>query len=186
MHSTAVCCAPFCCCRGHTSLIDPPSTTPCELWPGTCALHQWTTFPSSQASNLLSFVAMEPHYLWYAEQWSLDICSTERSPVHRVQIHGSSNRGTRLYLPYDISSVHLTTITYVRPVGGSPMECIVDGQHHKTPHFHPRHRYPPPGMTLTRRACVRVNCLRTDVGRFRSCLYKWGMVSFTACEWGAE
>jgi len=28
-----------------------------------CVLHQRTTFPSSQASNLLSFVAMEPHCL---------------------------------------------------------------------------------------------------------------------------
>ena len=28
-------------------------------------------------------------------------------------------------------------------VGESPMECGVDGQPHKTPHFHPRHRHPP-------------------------------------------
>ena len=32
-----------------------------------------------------------------------------------------------------------------------------------------------PGMTLSRRAWVRLNRLRTGVGRFRSCLYKWGM-----------
>ena len=30
------------------------------------------------------------------------------------------------------------------------------------------------------------NRLRTGVGRFRSCLYKWGMASFAACECGAE
>ena len=41
----------------------PPSTTPCELWLDACVLHQRTTFPSSQASNLLSFVAMEQHCL---------------------------------------------------------------------------------------------------------------------------
>jgi len=33
----------------------------------------------------------------------------------------------------------------------------------------------PPGMTLPRRAWVRLNRLRTGVERFRSCLYKWGM-----------
>ena len=43
-----------------------------------------------------------------------------------------------------------------------------------------------PGMTLPRRAWVRLNSLRTGVGRFRSCLYKWGMASSAACECGAE
>jgi len=41
-------------------------------------------------------------------------------------------------------------------------------------------------MTLPRRAWVRLNRLRTGVGRFRSCLYKWGMASSAACECGAE
>ena len=69
-------------------------------------------------------------------------------------------------------------------VGELPMECGVDG--HKIPHFHPRHRHPHPGVTLPRRAWVRLNRLRTGVGRFRSCLYKWGMASSAACESGAE
>jgi len=43
-----------------------------------------------------------------------------------------------------------------------------------------------PGMTLPRRAWVRLNRLRTGVGRFRSCLYKWSMASSAACECGAE
>ena len=37
--------------------------TPCELWLDACGQHQRTTFLSSQASNLLSFVAVEPHCL---------------------------------------------------------------------------------------------------------------------------
>jgi len=49
--------------------------------------------------------------------WSLDICSTQRSPVHRVQTHGSSNRDTHLYPPHNITSVHLTTTTYVQRSG---------------------------------------------------------------------
>ena len=44
----------------------------------------------------------------------------------------------------------------------------------------------PPGMTLPRRAWVQLNRLRTGVGRFHSCLYKWGMSSSAACECGAE
>jgi len=41
-------------------------------------------------------------------------------------------------------------------------------------------------MTLQRRAWARLNRLRTGVGRFRSCLYKWGMTSSAAYECGAE
>ena len=43
-----------------------------------------------------------------------------------------------------------------------------------------------PGMTLPRRAWVRLNCVRIVVGRFRSCLFKRGMASSAACECGAE
>jgi len=44
----------------------------------------------------------------------------------------------------------------------------------------------PPVMTIPRKAWVRLNRLRTGVGRFLSCLYKWDMASSTACECGAE
>jgi len=40
-------------------------------------------------------------------------------------------------------------------------------------------------MTLPR-AWVQLNRLRTGVGCFRSCLYKWGMASSEACECGTE
>ena len=50
--STAEYCAPVWCRSAHTCLLTPPSTTPCELWLDACVLHQWTTFQSSQASNL--------------------------------------------------------------------------------------------------------------------------------------
>ena len=67
------------------------------------------------------------------------------------------------------------------------MECEVGGQPHKTPHINSRHRYThTPGMTLSRRAWIQLHRLRTGVGCFRSCLYKWGMASSAACECGAE
>jgi len=66
------------------------------------------------------------------------------------------------------------------------MECRVGGQPHKTPHFHPRHRCPPGMTSLPRRAWVRLNRLYNSIGRFRSCLYKWGMASSAVCECGAE
>jgi len=44
----------------------------------------------------------------------------------------------------------------------------------------------PLGMTLLRTAWVQLNCLRTGVGCFRSCLCKWGMASCAACGCGTE
>jgi len=51
--------------------------------------------------------------------------------------------------------------------------------------FNPDTGTHPPGMTLPKRAWVRLNRLCTGVGRFRSCLHTWGMAS-SACECGAE
>jgi len=48
--------------------------------------------------------------------WSLDTFSTQRSPIHRVQLHGASNRDTQLYLLHNNSSLFLTA-TYVRRSG---------------------------------------------------------------------
>ena len=45
--------------------------------------------------------------------WSLDTCSTQCSPVHRVQMHGVSNRDTHLYPPHNNSLAYLRTTTYV-------------------------------------------------------------------------
>ena len=112
--------------------------------------------------------------------WSLDICSTQHLPVHRVQTRGVSNRDTHLHPRHNISSVHLAT-TYVRRSGR-----ITNGMRSgRIPHFRPRH---PPTRNDPRKKSLgpALYCLRTGVERFRSCLCKWGMASSAACESGAE
>jgi len=66
------------------------------------------------------------------------------------------------------------------------MECGLGEQPHKTRIFIPDTGTHLPRVTLPRRAWVWLNLLRTDVGRFRSCLCKWGIASSAACECGAE
>ena len=51
-----------------------------------------------------------------------------------------------LYPPHNISSVYLTT--FVRRSGRIINGMRRGGQPYKTPHFHSRHRHPPPGMNL--------------------------------------
>jgi len=45
------------------ALLTPPSMTPCKWQSDAYVLHQQTAFQSLLTSNLLSFVAMEPHCL---------------------------------------------------------------------------------------------------------------------------
>ena len=114
--------------------------------------------------------------------WSLDTCSTQHSPVHRVQTHGASNRDTHLYPPHNNSSVYLTTTTYVRRSGRitngtrSGRTTLLDSVISSLP-------LAPPSLNGLPKNSVG---LRTDVGRFRSCWYKWGMSSSAACECGAD
>jgi len=86
-------------------------------------------------------------------------------------------------------------------VGGSPMKIGVDGQPHKIPYFHPRHRHPStpewpsqeePGSGLTGSAPVSdvsapacTNGVWPPLQRY-GLLYEWGMASSAACECGAE
>ena len=52
--------------------------------------------------------------------------------------------------------------------------------------FVPDVGFPPSGVDLPRLAWVRLNRLRTGVGRFRSSMHKWGLTPNAACECGAE
>jgi len=68
---------------------------------------------------------------------NLDICSTQRSLVHRVQMHAGSNRDT-------VCTLRITTRQFFwqqqhtcGALGGSPTECAVGGQPHNTRIFIP-------------------------------------------------
>ena len=51
--------------------------------------------------------------------------------------------------------------------------------------FVPENGARPVGMGLPRAAWVKLNRLRTGVGRFHSSMYKWGLASSPNCECGA-
>jgi len=95
------------------------------------------------------------------------------------------NRDTHLYTSNNISSLYLTTTTYVRR-SGRITNGMLSGRTAPQDSACLSPTPAPPGMTLPRRASVRLNRLRTGVGSFRSCLYKWGMISSAVCECGAE
>ena len=44
----------------------------------------------------------------------------------------------------------------------------------------------PSGHELSRLASVRLNCLRTGIGRFESRMHSWGLTPTAVCDCGAE
>ena len=107
---------PFDCRVMHSCLVPqcshPPYWPHHQRRPANC---DWmsASYTSGQPSNsrrhpnLMRFVAEEPHYFQDAVPWSLDTCSTQRSPVHLVQLHSALNRDTYLYPSVFLSSVYM-------------------------------------------------------------------------------
>ena len=143
VHSAAEYCAPVWCGSAHNRLIDPTIN---DAWriavTGACVLHQWTTFQSSQASNLLRSL-----------HWSHAVSGTPcygawtSSPL-RVHPPIECKR-TAPKIEKPIGTHRTTSHQFIcqqqrtcGAVGGLPMECGVDRQLHKTPHFNHRHRHP--------------------------------------------
>jgi len=90
-----------------------------------------------------------------------------------------------LWLSWPVTLVSVTQ-HMCGAVGGSSMERGVGGNPTRLRILIPDTGTHTSGMTLPRRAWVRLIRLLTGVGRFRSCLYKCGMPSSAACERGAE
>jgi len=129
---------------------------------------------------------MEPHCLWHAVPWSLDICSTQRSPVHRVQMHDASNRDT--HVPAAQQLISFSDNNIIRAAQWVDYQWNMEWMYNPT-RLHiliPDTELHPPWNDLPRRAWVRLNHLCTGVGSFRSCLYKWSMAPSATCECGAE
>jgi len=105
VHSTAAYCAPLWCRSAHTRLIDPTINDALRIVTG--------CLRSTPADNLPILASIQPDELrrngarlQYAMTWTLDICSTQHSPVYQVRMDAVSNRDTHLYSPHNPSVHH--------------------------------------------------------------------------------
>ena len=106
---------------------------------------------------------MEPGHLLHS---ALTCPSTAYARRLKLR-HTSVSAAQHLISSSDNNTIH----AYVRRTGLITNGMPSGRTTHKTPYFHSRHR-----------AWVRLNRLRSGVGRFRSCLYKWDMASSAACD----
>jgi len=174
VHSTADHCAPAWIRNAHTRLIDPTINdalrivtgclrpTPADYLPILAGI-QPAELRRSGATLSLGRRAMEPGHLLHSA------LTRTRANARRLKLRHP-------FVPAAQQLISFSDNNNIRAGSGRVISGTRSGRKaHKTSHFHSRHRQPPTGMTLPRRAWVRLNRLRTGVGRFRSCLYKWGM-----------
>jgi len=129
--------------------------------------------PASYTSGQPSHPRRHPT-CWFSSQWSQTVSDT---PCHGawtpapLSVHPSIEwRSTASQIETSICTRRTTTHQFIwqqqhiwGELDGSPLECGMGGQPYKTPHFHHRHRHPLSGVTLPRRAWVRLNRLRAGV-----------------------
>jgi len=112
-------------------------------------------------------------------------CAQRVTPIHKW--HPSSADAQRLKSrhPFVPAAKQLSSLSgsyNIRAVHWADHQWNVEWMD-KTLHFHSWHLQPP--YDPPRTAWVWLNCLRTSVGHFRSCLYKWGMARNGFRECGA-
>ena len=119
-------------------------------------------------------------------QWSQTIYSMKGSPQHLSPPRHLKSRHPFVPSAREIlkqcSELNLSTARWADYVWSRDWEANSSRLHD----FIPNVRFPPAGIDLPRPAWVRLNRLRTGVGRFRSSMHKWGLASSASCECGAE
>jgi len=186
-NNIAECCAPVWCRSAHTRLIDPTINDALPIVTG--------CLPPTPADNLPILAGIQPAELRRSEATlSLGRCAMELGHLlHSALTRPSSAAARRLksrhpFVPAaqqlisfsdnnNLSATQWADHQWNAEWADSPTRLrtlIPDTGTHT------------PGTTIPKRTWIRLNRLRTGVGRFRSCLYKWGMVSLAACECGAE
>ena len=170
VHSTAEYCAPVWCRSAHTRLIDPTINDALRIvtgMPASCTSGQPsnpsrhpTCWASSQSCHTISRTPC--HGGWTPAPLSARPSIGCSCTAHQIETPICTRRTThQFFWQHTCGAVWADNPTRLRT-------SIPDTGTHT------------PGMTVPRRTWVRLNRLRTGVGRFRSCLYKWGMASSAA------
>ena len=197
VHSTAEYCVSAWCRSAHTCLIDPVINEALQTVNGWLLLNgprlRWvfatlsytsghssyprrnpTCWASSQRNHIVSSTPC--HWVWTSAPlssypftaWQGTASQIETPAAQQlISSYDDNNRSAAFWTDHRWNAESLENTTRFRT-------------------FPPDIGTHPPGMSLPKTAWVRFNRLRTGVGRFRSCLHKWGMAPSAACECGAE
>ena len=184
VYSTAEYCAPVWCGSAHTRLIDSVLNDALRIVTGCLRPTPTDHILYSQASSQLSFAEWERHSPWLTVDLWTPIISC------MVFLSGSSDtRQVRLRSRHPFVPGARNLLNNLARLGIRPSEWT--NHKWKTEYcenasrlraFVPETGARPVVMGLPRAALVKLNRLRTGVGRF----HKWGLASSMNCECGAS
>ena len=186
VHSTAEYCAPAWCRSVHTRLADSTINdalrivtgclrpTPTAYLPILAGI-QPAELRRKGATLRLARRALEPNHLLHSKVMSQPP-GTPRLKSRRPFVPAAQEL-LKILDSLEISAARWTDHTW-----NLEWQSTSSRLHGFIPDAGPR----PPGISLPRAAWVRLNRLRTGVGRFRSSMHKWGLAPSAACECGAE
>jgi len=175
VHSTAEYCAPVWCRSAHTCLIDPTINGALRIATGCLCPTPVDNLPilaGVQPAELrrigvtmsLGRRAMEPGHLLHSALTRPSSANARRLETRHPFVHAAQQLIS--FSDNNIRAAQWADHQWNAEWADNPTKLrtlITDTGTHA------------PGMTLPRRAWVRLNRLRTGVGGFRSCLYKWGV-----------
>ena len=151
-----------------------------------CVQRLWTTFLCLQASNQLSF-AVQP-----AEEATLSLARRALEPVHLLhsKLYAFANEHFRRlksrhpFVPAAQQLLKKVDNLNISATNWADYKWSMDWKKNcsRLHTFLPDAGPLAIGALLPRRAWIRLNRLRTGVGRFRSTMHRWGVASSAACE----
>ena len=189
IHSTAEYCAPVWCRSAHTRLIDRPINEALRLVTG--------CLRPTPTDNLNALSGILPSEL-RRKRATLSLARRAQEPNHllhdRLMSHPYGGyRNLKSRHPFVPAALELLNDLNLNGSESSAADWADRkwntewGSNTSRLHdFITDVSEPPSGMRLPRLAWVRLNRLRTGIGRFRSTMHRWGMSHSAACECGAE
>ena len=186
--STAEYCAPAWCCSMHTRLIDSVLNdalcivtaclcpTPMNNLPVLSGIQPAELCCQGAALSLANCSSLDPGHILHGQLTDLQDASKEGlkfrhvfASAARKLLHNLSELG--------IHAAHWTNLTWDTEYSKNMSALGV---------YIPRVSARPIGMSLTRTAWIKLNCLCTGVGRFGSSMHKGGLASSAKCECGVN
>ena len=188
VYSTAEYCAPVWCRSAHTRLINSVLNdalcivtgcllpTPMDYLPILAGIQPAEFRRGGATLSLANCATLNPDYILHEQL------------VGKQNAHQGRLKSRRPFVPAAQKLLYSLTESDIRAAQWTDyvwnMEYLKSAS--RLHAFIPRASSMPLGMGLLRTSWVKLNLLRTGVGRFHSSMYKWGVAPSPNCECGAS
>ena len=188
VYSTAEYCAPVWCRSAHTRLIDSVLNDALRIVTG-CLRPPPTDYLPILAGIQPAELRRRGATLYLANRATLNPDHTlHEQLVGKQNVHQGRLKSRRPFVPAAQKLLDSLTESDIR--AAQWMDYVWNMEYLKSASklhaFIPRASPKPLGMGLPRTFWVKLNRLRTGVGRFHSSMYKWGVAPSPNCECGAS